>query len=99
MQERDQRAERGPACNEGARAVDRVQHPPILGILVLKAKLLTQHAGAGASGGQDGAHFLFRAAVRYGDGAFIRLALRGDLRAEIPSDDGTGSIRRCQRRV
>ncbi len=76
VQQRDQRAPDREPGDEGFRAVDRIEHPDIVGVLALIAEFLADDAVLGKVIFDDPPHHRFRGAIGLGDGIEI---LRGTL--------------------
>jgi len=87
--EPDQRAPNRDTGNEGARAVDRIEHPDIFGIDVLVAELLPQHAMGREAAFDQMAHHALAGAVALGhriEHATGRLVLQRVMRTEERQD-------------
>ena len=76
IQQRDQRAERRPPADEGARPIDRVQHPAQPSLRPLEAEFLPQDPVVREPLRQHRAHRLLGGAV--GDGHRRAVGLRVD---------------------
>mgnify|MGYP006163418511 CR=1 FL=1 len=87
MKEADQRAEQGQAGDEGFGAVDRVEHPDILGVGPDGAMLFAEHAVLGHMALEQVAHRRLGLAVGDGDRAVVGLVVDGDLGAKVAGRD------------
>jgi len=89
----DERAPDGNAGDEGARAIDRIEHPAILGLGILVAELLADHAMGRELAPDQMAHHALAGLVPLGDGiegAAARLVLEHVMSAEEGQDRPAG---------
>jgi hypothetical protein len=94
VQQRDQRAPDRKARDEGFGAVDRIQHPDVIGIGALVAELLADDAVLGKLRLDQPPHHSFRCAVGFGHGIEIlgdALVVDRQRRAEERQDGLAGS--------
>lgn len=98
VQQRHQHPKRRAAGDEGAGAIDRVQHPAHPRPGPLPPKLLAQDAVAREPLRQQAAHRLFRRPVGSGDRAGITLQLRVDAAPVERPDRRPRQVRRSLRR-
>ena len=92
VQQRDQRAEGGQPRDEGLGAVDRVQHPHVLGVRPLRAELLADDAVLRPAGGDQLAHGRLRRPIGDGDRAGVGLRLDLQALAEVGPDSRAGDV-------
>ena len=95
VQQADQRAPQGKPGDEALGAVDRVEHPDIVGILALRAEFLADHAMMGKNLRDQAPHGRFRAAIGLRDGvehAAAGLVLHREGGAEEGHDRLTGDL-------
>ena len=98
VQQPDQGAEQGPSGDEGAGAVDRVEHPEPLRLRPLGAELLAQDAVLREALAEQAAHRLLGGAVGLGHRGGVALRLDQQRAAEQRADDRAGEVRRRFRR-
>ena len=94
MQKADQRAKERAAGQEGAGAVNRIQHPEIFGIAPLRAVFLAHDAMGGEALGEEGPQGPLSRPIGFGDGRGIALCLDQKGRAEERADDAARQIGR-----
>ncbi len=93
--EADQRAPHRQAGDEGARPVDRIEHPDVFGILTFAAVFLPEDAVVGIALADHPSHRLLRRLVGDGDGIeglTGELVLDLEPRAEPRQDRPAGGI-------
>jgi hypothetical protein len=90
VQQADQRAEDGPAGEEGTSAIDRIEHPEPFGLAALGAVFLSHDAVVGEALAEETAQGALGGAVGLGDGRGITLCLHQQARAEQRADLGGG---------
>ena len=96
MLEPDQRPPHRQAGDEGARPVDRIEHPDVLGVLALAAEFLAEDAVLGKSLGEQPAHRLLRRPIGHRDrieGAVAELVLDVEALTEPRKDRPTRDLR------
>jgi len=93
--ETDQRAPDRQAGDEGAGAVDRIEHPDVFGIDPLAAEFLAENAVLGMALGQEIAHRPFRRPIAHRhrvEGDALELVLDLHPRAEVRQDRPPGDL-------
>src|SRR5690606_39128554 len=90
--QRDEGAESGPPGEEGASAVDRVEHPLPAGAALRDAEFLAMNAVLRNLGGEQPPHCLLGFAIGNGDRRRVAFAFGCDGLAEMRPDRSAGGI-------
>ena len=94
LEQPDQGAKARPAGDEGAGAVNRVDHPDAARAFVMRRQFLADDAVIGKARGEDFAQRLLGQAVGDGDRALVGFLLSGHAGTEIRADHRAGCIQR-----